>query len=74
MHILIAIKGQRHRTLTKVYIEKEHDKLKDWIKKIPSNNKVMEELHEDIQRLRDHTQEKILEVEKYYDAARLEIF
>ena len=57
-----------------VYTVEELDKLKDWIEKIVFNNKVMEGLHEDIQKLKDQTQEHILEVDKYYDVAALEIF
>ena len=60
--------------LMEVYSMEELDKLEDWIKKIISNNKVMETLHEGIQKLKYQTQEKILEVEKYYSDACLHIF
>lgn len=67
-------KRSRYRTLMDVYTAEELDKLDDWIEKISPGNKVMEGLHEDIQRLRDQTQEQILEAERYYNATCLEIF
>ena len=36
--------------------------------------KIMETLHVDIHRLKDQTQEKIFEIEKYYSDACLDIF
>ena len=74
LHALISIKAQRYHTLMEVYIAKELDKLNDWIEKISADNKVIQGLHEDIQRLRDQTQEEILEAEKYCNTAYLDIF
>ena len=74
LQILTSIKGPRYRTLMEVYTAKELDRLKDWIEKIVASNKFMEGLHQDIQRLRDLTQEKILEAEKYYNVVCLDIF
>ena len=74
LHILIIIKGQSYRTLMEVYTIEELDKIQDWIEKITAGNKVMEGLHEYIQKLKDQTQENILEVVKCYDVAALEIF
>ena len=45
-----------------------------WIDKIVDSNKVMETLHEEIHRLKDQAQEKILEAERHYNNACLEIF
>ena len=57
-----------------VYTIDEIEKIEDWIKKIDARNKVIEELHKDIQKLKDRTQETILEAKRYYDAISLEIF
>ena len=74
LKVLTVIKGQRYCTLTDVYTVEELDKLEDWIAKIDVGNKVMEGLHEDIQKLKDQTQETILEADRYYDAIALESF
>ena len=39
-----------------------------------NSNKVMETLHEEIHRLKDQAQEKILEAERHYSDACLDIF
>ena len=57
-----------------VYIVKELDKIDDWIEKIADGNKVMETLHVDIHKLKDQTQEKILETKRLYSDACLDIF
>ena len=57
-----------------VYIEEGLDKIYDWIEKIVDGNKVMETLHTEIHKLKDQAQEKILEVEKHYTDACLDIF
>ena len=46
----------------------------DWIERIADSNKVMETLHEEIHRLKDQAQERILEVERHYSNACLDIF
>ena len=46
----------------------------DWIEKIVDSNKVMETLHEDIHWLKDQVQEWILEEERHYIDACLDIF
>ena len=46
----------------------------NWIEKIVDRNKVMETLHEEIHRLKDQAWEEILEVEKLYSDACLDIF
>ena len=46
----------------------------DSIEKIADSNKVMETLHEEIHRLKEQAQEQILEVEKHYSNACLDIF
>ena len=60
--------------LMDVYAIDELDKIDDWIKNIIDGNKVMETLHVDIHKLKDQTQEQILEVERHYSDACLEIF
>ena len=60
--------------LMEVYTIEELDKLSDWIEKILIGNKVMEGLHEEIQWIKDKTQEQFLEMERYYNATCLEIF
>ena len=50
------------------------DLIDDWIENIENNNKVIESLHARIHWLKDQAQEKILEVEKLYSDAWLEIF
>ena len=74
LRALQSIKGQRYCMLMDVYTGDELDKIDDWIEKIGVGNKVMETLPVDIHRLKDQTQEKILEVEKYYSDACLDIF
>ena len=46
----------------------------DQIEKIVDSNKVMETLHEEIHRLKDQAQGKILEAERHYSDACLDIF
>ena len=46
----------------------------DWIEKIAYGNKVMETLHDEIHRLKDQAGEQILEVEKLFSDACLDIF
>lgn len=57
-----------------VYIVRELDKIYYWIEKISDRNKVMETLHAEIHKLKDQAQEQILEAEKYYSDACLDIF
>lgn len=57
-----------------VYTMEELDKIDESIEKIMDDNKVMETLHMDIYKLKDQTQEQILEVEKYYSDVCLDIF
>ena len=74
LQILQAIKGQRYQILIDVYTGEELDMINDWIEKIANSNKVMETLHAEIHRLKDQAQEKILEAERHYSDACLEIF
>ena len=60
--------------LMEVYIAEELDKIDDWIEKIEDGNKLMETLHMKILKLKDQTQEKILEVERHYSDTCLDIF
>ena len=46
----------------------------DWIEKIADSNKVMESLHAEIYQLKDQAREQILEAEKLYSDACLDIF
>lgn len=57
-----------------VYIDKELDKIDDWIESIMNGNKLMDTLHAEIHGLKDQAQEKILEAEKHYSDACLDIF
>ena len=57
-----------------VYTIDELDKIDDWIEKIVDGNKVMETLHVDIHKLKNQTQEKIVEAERHYNDAFLDIF
>ena len=57
-----------------VYTREELDMIDDWIEKIADSNKVMGTLHEEIHWLKDQAWEKILEAEKLYSDACLEIF
>ena len=74
LQTLRAIKGQRYRILIDVYTGEELDLIDDWIEKIADGNKVMETLHDEIHRLKDQAQERILEAEKLYSDAYLDIF
>ena len=68
------MKGKRYRVLIDVYIGEELDMINDWIEKIVESNKVMETLHEEIDRLKDQAREWILEAEKLYSDTCLDIF
>ena len=74
LQALQEIKGQRYQMLMDVYIVEELDKIDNWVEKIIDRNKVMETLHAEIHRLKDKAQEKILEAEKHYNDAYLDIF
>lgn len=74
LQALQSIKGQRYRMLMDVYTANELDKIDDQIEKILDGNKVMETLHTDIHKLKDQTQEHILEAEIHYNDACLDIF
>ena len=71
---LHAIKGQRYQVLIDVYTGEEIDMIDDWIEKIAEGNKVMETLHDEIHWLRDQAREGILEAERHYSDACLDIF
>ena len=60
--------------LMDVYMGDKLDKIDDWIENIVDGNKVKETLDVKIHRLKDQTQEKILEAEKHYSDACLDIF
>ena len=74
LQTLKAIKGQRYCILIDVYTREELDMIDDWIEKIADGNKVMETLHDEIHRLKDQAREQILEAERFYSDACLEIF
>ena len=74
LQVLQAIKGQRYNFFIDVYTVEELDLIDDWIEKILDSNKVMETLHTEIHQLKDQAQERILEVERHYRDACLEIF
>ena len=74
LQTLQAIMGQRYYILINVYTREELDMIDDWIEKIMNNNKVMGTLHEEIHQLKDQAQEKILEAERHYSDACLELF
>ena len=57
-----------------VYMGEELDMINDWIEKIADGNKVMETLHDEIHRLKDQAQGRILEAKKLYSDACLDIF
>ena len=69
-----AIKGQRYHILIDVYTGEELDMIDDWIEKIEDGNKVMETLHGGIHTLKDQARERILEANKLYSDACLDIF
>ena len=71
---LQAIKGKRYHILIDVYTGEELDMIDDWIEKIADGNKVMETLHDEIHRVKDQAREQILEAEKLYTSACLDIF
>lgn len=56
LHALTSLKGQRYHMLMEVYTAEELDKLDDWIENISANNKFMEGLHVNIQKIRDQNQ------------------
>ena len=74
LQIFQAIKGQSYKILIDVYTGEELDMIDDWIEKIVDSNKVMETLHAGTHRPKDQAQEKILEAERHYSNACLEIF
>ena len=74
LQALQEIKGQRYWMLMNVYTSDKLDKIDGWIEKIVDGNKVMVTLHVDIHKLKDQTQEKILEAKRHYSDAFLDIF
>ena len=74
LQTLQVIKGKRYQILIDIYIGEELDMIDDWIEKIADSNKVMEMLHVEIHQLKDQAQEQILEAEKHYSDACLDIF
>ena len=74
LETLRAIKGQRYCTLIDIYTGEELDMIDDWIEKITDGKKVIETLHDEIHRLKDQAQDRILEAEKLYSDACLDIF
>ena len=74
LQTLSAIKGQRYHNLIYVYTREELGMIDDWIEKIVDVNKVMETFHEEIHRLKDQAREQILEAEKLFSDACLDIF
>ena len=74
LQVLQEIKGQRYKMLVDVYTVEELDLIDDWIEKIADSNKVMESLHVEIHQPKDQAQEQILEAEKHYSDACLDIF
>lgn len=74
LEALQIIKGQRYKILLNVYTREELAKIDVWIEKIQSRNRVMLALYEDIQEIEDMTQAQLLEANKYYYMASLEIF
>ena len=57
-----------------VYIVQDLDKIDDYIEKIIDGNKVIQILHTYILKLKDQTQQKILELERHYSDVCLDIF
>ena len=57
-----------------LYIAKELDNIDDWIENIMNINKVMESLHTEIHKLKDQAHEVILDAEKHYSDACLDIY
>lgn len=57
-----------------VYTVEELDKIDEWIENIVGSNKKMETLCEEMHQLKDQAQVKILEAEKHYSDACLDIF
>ena len=74
LQVLQAIEGKRYKILVDVHIVKELDLIDDWIEKIVDSNKAMETLHAEMHQLKDQAREWILEAERHYSDARLEIF
>lgn len=60
--------------LMEVYAVEELDMLNDMIEKILAGNKVMEGMHEEIQRINDKDQDQFLEAKRYQNTTCLEIF
>ena len=57
-----------------VYTMDEINMIDDWIEKISDSNKLMETLHDWIHRLKEKAQWQILEAERHYSDAYLDIF
>ena len=74
MEKIFANATSHYHILIDVYIGEELDMIDDWIEKIADGNKVMETVYEEIHRLKDQAWEKILEAEKLYSDACLDIF
>ena len=57
-----------------VYSKDELDKIDDWIDNMKNSNKVMLSLWGNIQQIQGRANAQILEVDKYYSIASMEIF
>ena len=60
--------------LTSVYIEKEIDKVKDWIDSIKESTRVIVALYDKIKEVENRIKAQILEVDKFYSVASMELF
>ena len=71
---LREIKSQKYQMLTLVYTREEIDKVEDWIDSIKDSFRAMMTLYDQIKEVENRAKAQILEVDKFYSAASMEIF
>ena len=66
--------SQKYKMMSIVYPRNELDKMEDQIENIEKGNEVMLALYRGIQWIQDRAKAQVLEADKYYNAASMEIF
>ena len=70
---LREIKGQKYRMLTSIYTTKEIYKVEDCIDLIKDSTRAMMTLYDQIKEVENIAKAQILEVDKFYSVASMEI-
>ena len=74
LQVLRQIKSQKYQMLTSVYMAKEIDKVEDWIDLIKDCTRSMMTLYDQIKEVENRARDQIMEADKLYSAASMDIF